>query len=153
MISLTLISAEDIRCEWLQELRRYAAVPDDSQDALLRGLLKRAALVVQEYADTSVLACSLRLDVSGNGDDRIRLYQTVSEVTGVTDGSGVDIPHSVSGREVILGRMSEDVSVTYRTEPLEAERERLAATVIRYATALYDGQDNAELTKIIQEIC
>lgn len=153
MIRLTLISAEDIRCEWLQELKRYAAVPDDSQDALLRGLLKRAALVIQEYADASVLACSFRLDVSGNGDDRIRLYQTVSEVTGVTDGSGVSVPYSRSGRDVILGRVSEDVSVTYRTEPLEAERERLAASVIRYATALYDGQDNAELTKIVQEIC
>ena len=153
MIRLTIISAEDIRCEWLQELKRYASVPDDSQDALLRSLLRRAALEVQEYADSSLLACSFRLDVTDNEDSRIRLYQTVSGVTSVTDGSGRSLGYSLSGNSVSLSTSSETVSIMYDTVPDEGEVGRLLPVAIRYATALYDGQDNTELTKIIQEIC
>lgn len=153
MIRLTIISAEDIRCEWLQELKRYASVPDDSQDALLRSLLRRAALEVQEYADSSLLACSFRLDVTDNEDSRIRLYQTVSGVTSVTDGSGRSLGYSLSGNSVSLSTLSETVSIMYDTVPDEGEVGRLLPVAIRYATALYDGQDNTELTKIIQEIC
>lgn len=153
MIRLTIISAEDIRCEWLQELKRYASVPDDSQDALLRSLLKRAALVVQEYADSSLLACSFRLDVTDNEGSRIRLYQTVSDVTSVADGSGRSLGYSLSGNSVSLSTSSETVSIMYDTVPDEGEVGRLLPVTIRYATALYDGQDNTELTKIIQEIC
>ncbi len=153
MIRLTIISAEDIRCEWLQELKRYASVPDDSQDALLRSLLRRAALEVQEYADSSLLACSFRLDVTDNEDSRIRLYQTVSDVTSVTDGNGRSLGYSLSGNSVSLSTLSETVSIMYDTVPDEGEVGRLLPVAIRYATALYDGQDNTELTKIIQEIC
>lgn len=153
MIRLTIISAEDIRCEWLQELKRYASVPDDSQDALLRSLLRRAALEVQEYADSSLLACSFRLDVTDNEDSRIRLYQTVSGVTSVTDGSGRSLGYSLSGNSVSLSTSSETVSIMYDTVPDEGEVGRLLPVAIRYATALYDGQDNSELEKIIQEIC
>lgn len=153
MIRLNLISSDDIRCDWLQELKRYASVPDDSQDALLRSLMKRAALVVQEYADSSLLACSFRLDVTDNGGSRIRLYQTVSGVTSVTDGNGGSLGYSLSGGCVSLSVPAETVSITYDTAPDEAEIGRLLPVAIRYATALYDGQDNTELDKIIAEVC
>ena len=153
MIRLNLISSDKVRCEWLQELKRYASVPDDSQDALLRSLMKRAALEVQEYADSSLLACSFRLDVTGNEESRIRLYQTVSEVVSVTGGDGVSLGYSLSGSYVTLSVPSETVSIIYDTVPDEAEVGRLLPVAIRYATALYDGQDDIELTKIIQEIC
>lgn len=153
MIRLNLISSDDIRCDWLQELKRYASVPDDSQDALLRSLMRRAALEVQEYADSSLLACSFRLDVTGNEENRIRLYQTVSEVVSVTGGDGVSLGYSLSGSYVTLSVPSETVSIIYDTVPDEAEVGRLLPVAIRYATALYDGQDNAELDKIIAEVC
>lgn len=153
MIRLNLISSDDIRCDWLQELKRYASVPDDSQDALLRSLMRRAALEVQEYADSSLLACSFRLDVTGNEENRIRLYQTVSEVVSVTGGDGVSLGYSLSGSYVTLSVPSETVSIIYDTVPDEAEVGRLLPVAIRYATALYDGQDNVELDKIIAEVC
>lgn len=153
MIRLNLISSDNVRCEWLQELKRYASVPDDSQDALLRSLMRRAVLVVQEYADSSLLACSFRLDVTDNEESRIRLYQTVSEVHSVTDGDGVSLGYSLSGNYVSLSDPPETVSIIYDTVPGEAEIERLLTVAIRYATALYDGQDNSELEKIIQEVC
>ena len=153
MIRLELISSEDIKCAWLQELKRYAAVADDSQDSLLRSLLKRAALVVQEYADTSVLACSFRLYVSGWDIRTVQLYQTVSSVTKVTDENGFEVPYAHSGKLLTLMRNCKSVIVEYGTVVNEYEFERLSAVVIRYATALYDGQDKSELDKIIYEIC
>lgn len=153
MIRLTLISADDIRCEWLQELRRYAAVPDDSQDALLLDLLQCAALVVQEYADESFLPCTFRLDVHGHGGGRVRLYQDVSRVVSVTDGEGNAVPFSLSGRMLIPERSTEDLSVVYDTMPEEGGVARLQTVVIRYATALYDGLGRDELDSIISEVC
>lgn len=120
---------------------------------MLSGLLTRAAFVVQEYADTSVLACSFRLSVDSVEDRRVRLYQTVAEVLSVKDATGEDVPYTQEGRTVVLGNDAPAVSVEYRTVPDLGEQERLLPVVLRYATALYDGQDNAELTKIVQEVC
>lgn len=153
MIRLTLISSEPVSGQWLEAFRQYASIPSPGQDAMLSGLLTRAALVIQEYADTSVLACSFRLYANSVEDRSVRLYQTVSEVVSVTGAGGEEVPYSLEGRTVILGSDAAAVSVEYRTVPDLGEQERLLPVVLRYATALYDGQDNAELTKIVQEVC
>ena len=153
MIRLDLISHDQPGIDWLQGLKRYASVPDDSQDTLLDSLLVRACTVVQEYADASLLACSFRLSVSGCDSQEIRLYQTVSTVTRVYDGSGNDIGYTMSGRCLKLSAPAGDLTVEYDTVPDQASVDMLLPVAIRYATALYDGQDNTELTKIISEIC
>lgn len=153
MIRLVVTHSEDTPCIWLQELKRYAAVSDDSQDALLKGLLYRAVLTIQEYADVSLLPCTFRLTVTDNESDRIRLYQTVLSVESVKDGKGEDIPFSVSGGRVQFGCMPETVVVEYTTSVEESSVCRFLPVVLRYATALYDGQDNDELSKIITEVC
>lgn len=153
MIRIALISADLVNAQWLEAFRQYASIPSPGQDSMLSGLLTRAAFVVQEYADTSVLACSFRLSVDSVEDRRVRLYQTVAEVLSVKDATGEDVPYTQEGRTVVLGNDAPAVSVEYRTVPDLGEQERLLPVVLRYATALYDGQDNAELTKIVQEVC
>ena len=153
MIRLSLISSELVGLQWIDAFRQYASIPSQGQDGMLSGLLTRAAFVIQEYADTSVLACSFRLSADSVDDRSVRLYQTVAEVVSVKDASGEDVPYSLEGRTVRLGRDAAAVAVEYRTAPDLGEQERLLPVVLRYATALYDGQDNAELTKIVQEVC
>ena len=120
---------------------------------MLSGLLRRAALVIQEYADASVLACSFLLYSDSVEDRSVRLYQTVAEVVSVQDADGEKVPYRLEGRTVVLRQDVGEVTVEYRTAPVSGEQERLLPVVLRYATALYDGQDNTELVKIIQEIC
>lgn len=153
MIRLDLIECAEAGCPWLQELKRYASVPDDSQDALLRGLLKRAALVVQEYADRSLLPCRFRLTASGITGGRVRLYQTVSSVDSVRDAEGNDLQYTLSGNVVTLSPGTQCAVIEYSTGPADSEAGILSAVAIRYATALYDGQDNVELSKIVSEVC
>lgn len=153
MIRLVVTHSEDTPCIWLQELKRYAAVSDDSQDALLKGLLYRAVLTIQEYADVSLLPCTFRLTVTDNESDRIRLYQTVSSVDSVKDGKGEDIPFSISGDTVELGYIPGSVVIEYTTSVEGSSVSRFLPVALRYATALYDGQDNDELSKIIAEVC
>lgn len=153
MIRLDLIECAEAGCPWLQELKRYASVPDDSQDALLRGLLKRAALVVQEYADRSLLPCRFRLTVSGVTGNSVRLYQSVSSVDSVKDAGGNDLPYTMSGNVVDISAEFSCAVIEYSTMPAESDLDMLSAVAIRYATALYDGQDNVELSKILAEVC
>ncbi len=153
MVRLSVISSAPIGREFLDGLRKYASVAEDIHDSLLSSLAKRAAFEVQEYADESVLACTFRLFLTGNTGRDIRLYQSVTEIESVRDGEGTDIPFSLSGRTINLGRDADSVDIIYRTEPEPGNLERLLPVVYRYATALYDGQDNIELTKILQEIC
>lgn len=148
MIRLSLISTEGIGCEDLSELRRYASVPEESQDALLRKLMLRAAVAVQEYADESVIPCTFRLTVTDNTDTEVKLYQSVSEVVSVEGASS----WSLSGRILTLKGASGTVTVTYRTQPEEGERQRLMPVVLRYATALYDGLGSDELSAIVREV-
>lgn len=153
MIRLSLISSDNVSEQWLEAFRQYASIPSAGQDGMLSGLLRRAALVIQEYADASVLACSFLLSSDSVEDRSVRLYQTVAEVVSVQDADGEEVPYRLEGRTVVLGQDVGEVTVEYRTAPVSGEQERLLPVVLRYATALYDGQDNTELVNIIQEIC
>lgn len=153
MISLSLISAPTIPEQNLDEFREYASIPGHGHDVMLRDLLLRAALVVQEYADKSVLPCTFRLDVTEYGGGKIFLYQSPAKVLSVTGSDGSPLAWTLSGKSLSVERTSSDVSVVYRTEPVPGEAQRLMPVVLRYATALYDGQDGSELDKIITEVC
>lgn len=153
MIRVSVISAPDPGCGPLERLRRYASIPDGSHDVLLSGLLKRAALTVQEYADASVIPCIFRLTVDGYNGNPVRLYQSSPEVISVTDSEHNPVDWRLSGNLLTTSGNVRHLDIVYRTTPDEGEVDRLMPVVLRYATALYDGLDGEELSAILAEVC
>lgn len=149
MVSLEIIEREEPAAGWLEDLKAYASVADDSQDTLLNALLIRACLRVQEMADRSILACTLELHDDEVEDHRVRLFQTVSEVVSVSSAEG----HLQYWEQRAGGvRVYSDTAVVrYKTEPRPADIDILLPVVYQYATALYDGEDSATLANILRQ--
>lgn len=137
----------------LTKFKQYAAVPDDSRSALLTGLLKTALLKVQEYADRALLECTVELvdDIEENGAE-MRLYMGGGEILSLTDsrGNAADY-YRISGDSLNVFATGK-VKCTYRTSPLQSDMDLCEATVLRYATALYDGEDKETLNSILNEV-
>lgn len=148
MIDLEIIEKGTIPAAWLNGLKSYASIPDDTQDAWLQICLNRAVLSVQEKADKSLVACTLRVS-DEDAMEGVRLYQSVKDIVSVTDGRGVEHEFSQAGRMVYT--MTEKAVVTYRTEPIQADIDSLLIVVYQYATALYDGQDSRTLASILEQ--
>lgn len=148
MITLNIIESSRPSAEWLEGLKAYASVPDASQDSLLESLLHRACLRVQEMADRSLLACTLRLEEDGVENGLVRLYQTTAEVLTVTDGEGNALAWAKGSRTVSVGA-ADHVVVTYRTEPRDGDIAELLPVAYQYATALYDGEESKTLANIL----
>lgn len=148
MIDLEIIERAAIPSEWLAGAKAYAAIADNAGDAWFLSCLTRAVLTVQEKADKSLIACTIRVS-----DDEaragVRLYQSVKDIVAVTDGNGIGQAYSVNGRMVYV--MSERASVTYTTAPSQGNIDMLLPVVYQYATALYDGQDNQTLASILSQ--
>lgn len=154
MPKLELISVEDNFCRgMLEELKQYASVPDESRDALLNRLLRNACLRIQEYADKAILETTLRVSASIPEDTGIiRLYMGGGDVQECVDGEGNSIRFDpLPGGRLQLYRRGGEATVVYTTTPNEATREALRQTVIRYATADYDGATTQELNQILTE--
>lgn len=148
MIDLDIIERGTIPAEWLDGMKAYASISDGSQDAWLRICLNRAVLTVQEKADRSLVACTLRVsDEDAMGG--VRLYQSVKDIVSVTDGRGVEHEFSQDGRMIYT--MTEKAVVTYTTEPVQGDIDSLLIVVYQYATALYDGQDSRTLASILEQ--
>lgn len=150
MITLNIIESSRPSAEWLEGLKAYASVPDASQDSLLESLLLRACMRVQEMADRSLLACTLRLEEDEVENSVVRLYQTIAEVLTVTDGEGNALTWAKASRTVSVGA-ADHVVVTYRTEPRDGDIAELLPVVYQYATALYDGEDPRTLANILTQ--
>ncbi len=150
MITLNIIESSRPCVAWLEGLKAYAAVSDDTQDALLDSLLLRACLRVQEMADRSLLACTFRLEEDEVDRGVVRLYQTVAEVLTVTDGSGHAIAWAKGNRMLSVGTAGH-VAVEYTTAPREGDIDELLPVVYQYATALYDGEDQRTLANILTQ--
>lgn len=150
MITLNIIESSSPSAEWLEGLKAYASVPDASQDSLLESLLLRACMRVQEMADRSLLACTLRLEEDEVENGVVRLYQTIAEVLTVTDGEGNALAWAKATRTVSVGA-ADHVVVTYRTEPRDGDIAELLPVVYQYATALYDGEDPRTLANILTQ--
>lgn len=148
MINLEIIERAEPSAEWLETFKQYAAVADASQDSLLRAMLLRAILRVQEMADRSILACTFRLEEE-DAEEGVRLYQSVKEVLSVKDRMGYNVPFIHEGRKVLAPY--EFVEVTYTTEPCPAAIDDLMPIVYQYATILYDGQDSKSLANILTQ--
>ena len=150
MITLNIIESSRPSAEWLEGLKAYASVPDASQDSLLESLLLRACMRVQEMADRSLLASTLRLEEDEVENGVVRLYQTIAEVLTVTDGEGNALAWTKATRTVSVGA-ADHVVVTYRTEPRDGDIAELLPVVYQYATALYDGEDPRTLANILTQ--
>lgn len=150
MITLNIIESSRPSAAWLEGLKAYAAVSDDTRDALLESLLLRACLRVQEMADRSLLACTFRLEEDEVDRGVVRLYQTVAEVLTVTDGGGHAIAWA-KGNRMLSVDTAGHVAVEYTTAPREGDIDELLPVVYQYATALYDGEDQRTLANILTQ--
>lgn len=154
MARLVIIRADDTYCHgMLAALKSYASIPDDSQDKMLLGLLRKAALRVQEYADRPFLVTECQVTATvPEATGVVRLYMGGGEVTGCTDAAGEFVPFDpLPGGRLLVYRRGIPVTVTYRTQPTEGDQQALYHTVIRHATADYDGADTQELNRILSE--
>ena len=150
MITLNIIESSRPSSEWLEGLKAYASVPDASQDSLLESLLLRACLRVQEMADRSILARTLRVEEDEVENGLVRLYQTVADILTVTDSQGNPLAWAKGTRTVSVGA-ADHVAVEYTTEPREGDVAELLPVVYQYATALYDGEDPKTLANILSQ--
>ena len=148
MIDLEIIERAAIPSEWLAGAKAYAAIADNAGDVWLLSCLTRAVLSVQEKADKSLIACTLRV-TDEDAISGVRLYQNVKDIISVTDGWGAACWYSLSGRVVYT--MSEKAAIVYTTEPTQGNIDLLLPVVYQYATALYDGQDSKTLAAILEQ--
>jgi hypothetical protein len=148
MIDLEIIERAAIPSDWLTGAKAYAAIADNAGDAWLLTCVTRAVLSVQEKADKSLIACTIRV-TDEDAQAGVRLYMSVKDIISVTDNKGAMLPYSVEGRMVYpLGGTA---SVTYTTEPSQGNIDLLLPVVYQYATALYDGQDSRTLASILEQ--
>lgn len=154
MARLEVIHVEDGFCRgMLEDLKQYASIPDGSRDAMLQRILRNASLRVQEYADRPFLETKLRVTVGvPEGTGIVRLYMGGGDIESCVDAAGEHVPNDplADGRLQVF-RRGVAVTVTYTTRPTEGDREALYHTVLRYATADYDGATTEELNNILSE--
>lgn len=135
----------------LNALKDYAASPDDSRDSILRSMLVSALLKVGEYADRCLIACTAKMCAKPDEKGLVHLYLGGGNVTSVKDSDG-NIPEWKAISDDTLKIESPDiVIIEYSIAPQSADVARLTPTVMRYATALYDGENQETLNSILNE--
>lgn len=138
--------------DWREAFKQYASVPDDGRDAMLDSMLRSALLRVQEYADRAIVGTNLRLTAKVPDDGIIVLYEGGGDVTSVTDANGQEVAYDpLPGHRIQVAAPGAEVVILYTTSPLEGDTEYLMPAVYRYATALYDGEDQKTLDSILAE--
>lgn len=137
----------------LEDFKSYASIPDDCQDTYLIRLLRNAVLRLQGYADRALVECQVRVTLRVPAATGIvKLYLGGGNISSCKDERGNNVPFDVmtDGRILVFVRDT-TVTVEYTTVPSPADRAALLQTVIRYATADYDGAETAELNRILTE--
>ena len=154
MTRLEVISIVKPLCpDWLEAFKQYASVPDAGRDAMLETLLRSAILRVQEYADRAIVSTNLRLTADAGASGIVKLYEGGGEILSVTDERGEFVRFDpLPGHRVQLFVRNVPVVIEYQTQPMEGDAEGLKPTVYRYATALYDGEEQAVLDAILAEV-
>lgn len=155
MAKLTITEIQSIPSSLLEEFKQYASMPDASQDSVLQGLLKSALLRVQEYGDRALIQCTARQIATIDEETGIlQLYLGGGDVVSVTDtidGNSVDYEAIAGGKLRVFAR-GREVEVVFVASPVTGELERCKATVLRYATALFDGDNTEALNSILNEV-
>ena len=156
MARLTISKIEkQIPLSLLEEFKQYASMPDGSRDAVLRGLLQSAILRVQEYGDRALVECTARQIATVDEETGVlRLYLGGGDVESITDtigGNSVDY-EAIAGGKLRVSARGREVEVVFKAKPVPGELERCKATVLRYATALFDGDNTEVLNSILNEV-
>ena len=135
----------------LNALKDYAASPDDSRDSVLRSMLVSALLTVGEYADKCLIACTARVCARPDEKGMVRLYMGGGSIISVKDSEGNVPEWEAVSEDALKVESSDTVVVEYSLTPSSADVARLTPTVMRYATALYDGESAEVLNSILNE--
>lgn len=126
---------------------QYAGVSDEGQKAILESCLVRAFDIVQKYANKALLPGRWRVTATDYaGEVKVYMGGTVEYVSG---REGERIPFRQYGEAVVLS--GDYAEVVFSTEVNEAEYDALLPAVLKYATALYDGEDAVVLNSILKE--
>ena len=131
----------------LNMLMKYSAVFDEGQKEILSSCLVRAMDMVQRTADVALLPGRWRIVASEyNGEIKVYMGGVVENVSG---RHGEAIPFQQYGDKVFVS--GDYAEVVFTTEVDPAQYDDLFPVVLKYATALYDGEDTVELNSILKE--
>jgi hypothetical protein len=155
---LTIISFDQeapLQRAWLEPFKQYASIPDDGRDALLEGLLRSALLQVQEYGDRALLRCRVRQTAHSDaktGQIRLYLGGGVELSARTLDGEICPVCEQKAADIVVVSPRDADVVVEFDTVPLESWLVQAQPTVLRLATAMYDGASAEVRNSILNEV-
>lgn len=131
----------------LMMLMKYAAVFDEGQKEILSSCLVRAMDIVQRTADVALLPGRWRIVASEyNGEIKVYMGGVVENVSG---RQGEAIPFKQYGDKVFVS--GDYAEVVFATEVDPAQCDVLLPVVLKYATALYDGEGAVVLNSILKE--
>ena len=147
MIRLDVIEIAEPSKSALDDLKAYAAIATDAQDSLLMSALTTAFDKVQRTADVALLPG--RWKVYAEDHARVIRVYMGGRVVSVTDNSG-NVSFNQRGSRVYVGT-DEAVDVEFTTDVIPANYARYITVVCQYATALYDGQDERTLNRILNQ--
>lgn len=147
MVKLRVIEQAKPTDGALDMLAKYAAVSDEGQREILSSCLVRAMDMVQRTADAALLEGRWRIVASEyNGEIRVYMGGMVESVSG---RHGDAIPFTQCGDKVFVS--GDYAEVVFATEVDPAQYDILLPVVLKYATALYDGEDAVTLNSILKE--
>ena len=131
----------------LMMLMKYAAVFDEGQKKILSSCLVRAIDIVQRTADVALLPGRWRIVASEyNGEIKVYMGGMVESVSG---RQGEAIPFKQYGDKIFVS--GDYAEVVFTTEVDPAQYDVLLPVVLKYATALYDGEGAVVLNSILKE--
>lgn len=131
----------------LMMLMKYAAVFDEGQKEILSSCLVRAMDIVQRTADVALLPGRWRIVASEyNGEIKVYMGGMVESVSG---RQGEAIPFKQYGDKVFVS--GDYAEVVFTTEVDPAQYDVLFPVVLKYATAIYDGEGAVVLNSILKE--
>lgn len=147
MVKLRVIEQGTPTDTALPMLMRYAAVFDEGQKEVLSSCLVRAMDIIQRTADVALLAGRWRIVASEyNGEIKVYMGGMVENVSG---RQGEAIPFQQYGDKVFVS--GDYAEVVFTTEVDPAQYDVLLPVVLKYATALYDGEGAVVLNSILKE--
>lgn len=147
MVKLSVIECGRPSQGALDMLMMYASVSDQGQRTILESCLVRAFDVVQRYADVALLPGRWRIVASDySGEINVYMGGVVEYVSG---RSGQALTYLQYGNKVSIPGNYAEVVFTTTVNPIQYDA--LLPVVLKYATALYDGEDTKELNSILKE--
>ena len=130
----------EIEIEGLRELKAdFAKASAKAGDGVMKGLEKVGLDIVAEA----------KKNLNQNKTNNTGTLRASGKVQNVLGRHGEALPYEQIGDKVMVG--GEYAEVVFTTEVVMAEFNSLLPVVLKYATALYDGEDSVKLNSILKE--